>query len=222
MNSLSAPWIIREDGALSADWNMEVDAEALEKMVRGETTAPVIRFFEWSEIAISYGYLMEESRVRGWANALRNAPIVKRPTGGGAVLHYPSDLSVSLLWPRGQNLLSDHPREAYGKIHSILLEGLEKFLKAKSLKLYSAPQSRFNQVVNPSPFQWDLPAVRVCFKEPVCHDVMMDEKKIVGGALRITKGAVLYQGNIQMAEKFDTAALKTILIQTFKKQFAID
>ena len=40
-------------------------------------------------------------------------------------------------------------------------------------------------------------SVRTCFANPVGFDLLKDGKKIVGGALRCTRRATLYQGSLQ-------------------------
>ncbi len=163
---------------------MEIDRAALEDMLVGKSDTPLLRLFQWSEPTVTYGYLLDPAKVKEWAKPYGNVPVVKRPTGGGAVLHTPNDLSLSLLWPRSSKMFSDHPRECYAQIHEIILGVLKK---NRDLSLFSKDGSCAQHSSN-------LP---VCFQEPVCNDVMENGKKIVGGALRITKQAILYQGTVQ-------------------------
>jgi lipoate-protein ligase A len=76
---------------------MAIDTEAL------ANPTPTLRFFQWDKPTVSYGHLM----------SLENG--VKRPTGGGIVYHETTDLSFSLVWPRGQNLLPERPRSTKGE-----------------------------------------------------------------------------------------------------------
>lgn len=171
---LEPTWHVTEDGARSGLENMARDLEALEKMNAGLDLQPRIRFFRWDKPTVSYGYLMSMD------NSPWSIDSVKRPTGGGAVLHQTTDQSLSILWPRGSGLLPDKPRAAYQAIH----EWLMTKIGVKGLTLHvscgGAPKKGFS----------------VCFDEPVCNDLMLGEKKMVGGALRIMRNAILYQGNI--------------------------
>jgi len=58
----------------------------------------------------------------------------------------------------------------------------------------------------------------------VCFDIMDGKRKVVGGALRVTKNAMLYQGNIVLKESDtkDLKSLKTILFQCLSNQLEDD
>src|SRR5690349_11144970 len=96
-------WPVLDSGTHSGVENMSVDRLALERVT--ETSQPLLRFFQWDKPAVSYGYLLDDAKVKQWTDArIENREskidLVRRPTGGGAVMHQPSDLSFSLLWPR--------------------------------------------------------------------------------------------------------------------------
>lgn len=130
---------------------------------------------------------------------------VKRPTGGGIVYHQTSDLSFSLVWPRGLGLLPEKPRACYEAIHQKIKMALEKWNASFTLNLFvsceASPRIQNKQ--------------SVCFQEPVCNDIMLRGQKLVGGALRITKQAILYQGNILLAEADDLETLKDAIAAEF-------
>jgi lipoate-protein ligase A len=52
-----------DSGALSAAENMAIDQRALDAMDAGETNSPAIRFFEWIEPSVTYGYLLDLEKV---------------------------------------------------------------------------------------------------------------------------------------------------------------
>jgi lipoate-protein ligase A len=152
---------------------------------------------------------MDESKVKEWSPVQR----VKRPTGGGAVLHQTSDLSVSLLWPRHHNIFPEKPRDCYEEIHRRLLTAYKKFISSPAeLELFV----RCDAPTRPAA---DLPlnggGISVCFEQPVCNDVMRGGKKIIGGALRLTREAILYQGNILLEGTVNLAALKAAIASAF-------
>ncbi len=196
-------WDVRDDGRRSAEDHMAVDQRALESL--SEKSPPHLRLFEWAEPSVTFGYLLDETAVQEWASGFGKFLIVKRPTGGGAVVHQPSDLALSILWPRGSGILPDRPQKAYVAIHSIILGVLKNHL---SKTFYLQQNCRATPHIN---------RFSACFSEPVCNDVMEDGKKIVGGALRITRSAVLYQGDIHLSEGTDKKKLKTLLSEEFKK-----
>lgn len=187
---------------------MLIDQRALDGMLGGLQKLPVVRFFQWSEPVITYGYLLDREKVKLWAAENGGLPIVQRPTGGGAVVHRPTDLSLSILWPRRSGLLPDRPRECYAAIHAALRAGVRRYLgeSAPSLHVRAEgcdlrPTERFS----------------VCFDEPVCDDVMLGGRKIVGGALRITRQAVLYQGAVQLRRTIQMEKLKGALLASLSE-----
>ena len=200
-------WLVTDSGVQSGLRNMEIDQRALDGMVDGLETLPVLRFFQWDKPVVTYGYLLDPAKVRAWSAENGGLEMVQRPTGGGAVAHKTSDLSLSLLWPRKSGFLPDKPSACYALIHSALRAGVRQYLgeglpslHVKAETCDARPKERFP----------------VCFDEPVCDDVMLGGRKIIGGALRITRQAVLYQGAIQLRrvvnmEKLKSAALSSLM-----------
>jgi lipoate-protein ligase A len=84
---------------LPGAWQMAIDAWLLERMVSGERSGPLLRFYRWSQPTLSLGKhqrLIEER----WLRLAREGrlDLVRRPSGGSAVLHG-GDLTYALLWP---------------------------------------------------------------------------------------------------------------------------
>jgi lipoate-protein ligase A len=217
MNSpyLSGRWLVSDSGISAAPRNMDLDAKALDAMVAGLNRMPLVRFFGWAKSVITYGYLLDPVQVKQWADENGKLETVQRPTGGGAVIHTPSDVSVSLLWPRSLKILPDSPRACYAAIHSALKFGVEKYLNTNAKLFVTSEKPGFpietfeNDGVSGKRFS-------ICFQEPVCNDVMIKNKKIIGGALRITREACLYQGTIQLENVRDLVNLKNCLAESLE------
>ncbi len=206
--NLSPTWSIIDSGRLSGLLNMSADLAALESMNGREHARPTLRFFQWDKKTVSYGYLMDVDRVKTWAHENGTNTVVQRPTGGGVVLHQISDLSLSLLWPRHKNLLSEKPRDAYAAIHAFIKKAIEPILSKSGTSLYTRPTGSCRTETKPERFS-------LCYLEPVCNDIMIGEKKIIGGALRITRNAILYQGNILLEEQQSVEDVKTAISAVF-------
>ena len=201
-------WLITDSGVNSAARNMAIDQNSLDAMLRGLHATPIVRFFQWQKAVVTYGYLLDESRVKEWAEANGGLDTVQRPTGGGAVIHQPTDLAISFLWPRKSGLLPDNPRDCYAEIHAMLRAGVKKYLGDSAPSLYAPGQSCET-----------VPAdgqnrFSICFEAPVCNDVMLGDRKIIGGALRITRQALLYQGAVQLRRTMHLEKLKSCLLSS--------
>ncbi len=160
---------------------MRFDASLLHGVEQG-TEPPTLRFFTFKNPTLSFGRLQKLSDIRslvppGWET-------VQRPTGGGIVLHN-GDFCFSLTWPKGSLPLPKRTQDQYRWIHEVLLEVLAQDQAVRMAACCDAPKSE-------EPF-----ATRSCFQNPVGYDLLKDQKKIVGGALRCTRTATLYQGSLQ-------------------------
>ena len=149
--------------------NMAID-ETLLRTAR----APILRIYRWARPAVSFGYFGK------WTDAARAWPdreIVRRWTGGGIVPHG-DDVTFSLIVPRTDRFFAIGPRESYCAIH----ECVAGVLKNAMLAGIAAPQTS-----------------AACFENPVQHDVLIENRKVAGGAQRRTKCGLLHQGSIQNA-----------------------
>jgi lipoate-protein ligase A len=162
---------------------MRQDAETLSRIELGDAP-PTLRFFRFKSPTLSFGRLQKRENVAslvppGW-------DCVQRPTGGGIVLHN-GDLCFSLCWEDGQAPLPKKPQDQYRWIHSIVLDALKADVPVRMAACcdVSAPKEPFE--------------VRTCFQNPVGFDLLKGDNKIVGGALRCTRRATLYQGSLQIA-----------------------
>ena len=79
----------------TAEGNMAADAALLAALVEGRNSQPTLRVYEWDSPAVSIGRLQREEPVR---RAYPSLPIVRRPTGGRAVLHG-DDLTIAIALP---------------------------------------------------------------------------------------------------------------------------
>lgn len=180
---------------------MAFDRKTLEA-VAGGTSPSTIRFFRFDRPTVTYGRLqhldmLSERIPEGW-------PVVQRPTGGGVVFHA-NDLCLSLCWRTGEPPLPAAPRDQYRWIHSVLLRGLQG---VSPLRLACCTD------VKPSTVPFDA---RECFQEPVGYDVLEGREKRIGGALRVGRHAILYQGSIQLPlTPAQEESLRKVLLQPFQ------
>jgi lipoate-protein ligase A len=195
-------WTLRVDGALSASDNMRIDEEILAAQ-KDPAAAPAVRIFLWRAPAVSFGRLQDPAAAAAFARDGGASECVRRPTGGGMVLHR-GDVSFSVAWRRDHAGFPKCLGDIYRAIHE------------------TAARALGDCGINATFFSKAGPAAAagICFAEPVKDDVMGRDGKVVGGALRVTGWGRLYQGNI-LSEKVGAPPeeLARRLAEAFEKSF---
>ncbi len=108
-------WRLLTDPPATGAWNMAVDEALLDGVAAG-IAPPTLRFYQWAPPCLSLGYF-QPFDVVDVAGCLRlGVDVVRRPTGGRAILH-DRELTYSVALPRGL-LGVDRP-----SAHEILLDG---------------------------------------------------------------------------------------------------
>ena len=159
-------------------WNMAVDA-ALMEAVRGGAP-PVLRFYRWDPPCLSLGR-NQPAAGRYDLDALTAAgvEVVRRPTGGRAVLH-DRELTYSVV--AGDGALGG-PRAAYAAVNRALVAGLRR------LGVEAALQPRTGA-------RAPVPSLAPCFKEPAEGEVVVGGRKLVGSAQFREGGVLLQHGSL--------------------------
>ncbi len=157
-------------------WQMAVDEALLESAASQGTTT--LRFYQWAEPTLSLGYFQRYEE-RQSHRASRDCAVVRRQTGGGAILH-DLELTYSLALPVAHPLASDATR-LYRSAHDALLAALARFEVEATL-------CGGAKAAEPEPF--------LCFQRRSTGDVLMGESKICGSAQRRRRGAILQHGSL--------------------------
>ncbi|MDH3519763.1 MAG: hypothetical protein OEM49_04840 [Myxococcales bacterium] len=177
---MSRVWRLLLDGAGSGPWNMGVDEALLAAAARGGP--PTLRFYAWRGSWLSLGYAQTLSTARGAACARAGVGIVRRVTGGRAVLHG-GDLTYAVAAPAG--LLPRGLQASYGLVSDALCE---------ALRSRGVAAVRASAVSSPS---WGAPRFD-CFAEAAAEEICVAGRKLVGSAQRRSGGAVLQHGSIRV------------------------
>src|SRR5437879_3427953 len=91
-------WRLIQDGPATGAWNMAVD-EALLQAARRDLTPPTLRFYGWSRPTLSVGRHQDPcAGIDHDFRASRGIDLVRRPTGGRAVLH-DQEVTYSIVLP---------------------------------------------------------------------------------------------------------------------------
>ncbi|MCT0225177.1 lipoate--protein ligase family protein [Synechococcus sp. CS-1328] len=93
-SSAAQTWRLLPDSVLSGAWQMAIDDWMLDQ---GQ---PALRLYRWSRPTLSLGYHQRRLPPHWRALAADGViDLVRRPSGGRAVLHGCGDLTYALIWP---------------------------------------------------------------------------------------------------------------------------
>lgn len=158
-------------------YNMALDHALLEHAQ--QTRECFVRFYRWQPACLSFGRNQPARGLYDPATAKKlGIEIVRRPTGGMAVLH-DCELTYAVVAPID---VLDGPRAAYAAINRALVAGLRDLGVAAML----APESKRSAFGTMHP----------CFAEPAAGEVIAEGCKLVGSAQRCEKRTLLQHGSI--------------------------
>jgi lipoate-protein ligase A len=176
-------------GALSGPANMQLDLELLALAEEGE--GPFLRVYAWDGPWLSLGYFQRVERAvdAGLAEKL-GVGVVRRPTGGKALLHA-GDVTYSVAVPAGHAVAGMGIVGAYEAISGRVVEALRALGVAAEMgrrKPGTQEEERGARGVGP------------CAAEVLVESVVVGGRKLVGSAQVRRKGALLQHGSIPVAE----------------------
>jgi len=180
-------WRLIESGFGNAYWNMSVD-QAIMRAVACEEKPPTLRLYGWRPPAVSLGYFqafddgidISECRRRGY-------DIVRRPTGGRAILH---DHEVTYSFCIRQEALRDgrSVMGSYREISRGIVAGLAGLGAQVGLGADASKPARTR--ARPD---------TICFAKAARCDLTAGGRKIVGSAQVRRNGAILQHGSIPIS-----------------------
>lgn len=176
------PWRLLVTPPSPGPWNMAVDSAVLESTASGGSL-PTLRLYSWKPPCLSLGYAQPLTDVDQEALAKRSWDLVRRPTGGRAILHT-EELTYAVIGPR------DDPRLAGGVLTSYRRLATALFSALRSLGLpVQVQQSRDPDADPKQP---------ICFENPSDYEITVKGKKLVGSAQARKQGGVLQHGSLPL------------------------
>jgi lipoate-protein ligase A len=168
---------LQVDVAAPGPWNMAVDEALLEWSAASGRAC--WRFYRWAEPTLSLGYFQRyEDRLEH--SASRDCEVVRRPSGGGAIVH-DRELTYCVVLPAGHPLATER-LVLYDAVHRGLAAALARWGIAATLC--------------PGPTRSSARQPFLCFQRRTQGDVLLGETKIAGSAQRRAAGAVLQHGSV--------------------------
>lgn len=175
-------WRLLLDGAAPGAWNMAVD-EALAESVAAGASPPVLRLYRWAPPCLSLGFAQPHRAADAGFCAAHGVDVVRRPTGGRAVLHH-LELTYGFAAPLGRGPFTFDLQATYRAICGALVEGLSRL--GVRAQLSGAPEEGMIRPTEAIP----------CFVGPASGEVIADGRKLVGSAMRRVGDAILQHGAI--------------------------
>ncbi len=186
--------VLIETTATPGDWNMAVDEWLLEQAITHNALS--VRIYRWEEPTLSLGHFQnwpvtvetlgleslpgsspESLSLKRWAEL----PVVRRLSGGGAILH-DREVTYSIALPSMHQLASE-PSRLYDLAHQVI----EKILESQGINVEARGRA---EVGKDNAF--------LCYSRGDARDLLVGEEKVVGSAQRRRKGAILQHGSVLM------------------------
>jgi len=174
---------------------MAVD-EALLQMAAKKYSPPTLRLYAWDPPCLSLGYAQKYSDINMDLLTSRGWTVVRRPTGGRAILHT-DELTYSVTANQELPIVHGSVLESYRRLSSALLAALQELgVNASADKEYA--QTSTTNTRQP-----------VCFEVPSNYEITANGKKLVGSAQARKSGGVLQHGSLPLTG--DIARIAQIL-----------
>ena len=162
--------------------NMAID-EAIFREYQRTDTPPTLRFYSWSPPSVSLGYFQATwKEVNVEACRRYSVDIVRRPTGGKAVLHE-NDLTYAVIASERNPLFPPDILGTYKVISGCIARGLSEL----GIESEMEDDGRSHQ---------DDSLKAACFSSPSRYELLVKKRKICGSAQLRSKGVFLQHGSI--------------------------
>lgn len=162
---------------------MAVDESILLHIGRGDSP-PTLRLYAWTPACLSLGYAQpfadvdaKRLRERGWE-------IVRRVTGGRAILHT-DELTYSVIAPNNEPRVAGTVLESYSRLAQALLLAVKNLNVPVEMK-----QVEQNGILLNNP---------ICFEVPSTYEITVDGRKLIGSAQARKKEGVLQHGSLPLS-----------------------
>jgi lipoyl(octanoyl) transferase len=157
---------------------MSID-QALLESAGGKGFFPTLRFYRFEPPALTLGRFQPLKNIDLEACRRRGIDVVRRPTGGKAILHK-DDFTYSLVLPPSAGL-----PESVEESYAVICRGIIEALALLGVGAALVPRTSYS-----------LDSVHACFSSPAAADLAVGERKLCGSAQTRKDGALLQHGTI--------------------------
>ena len=179
----SSPWrLLIEDSPRSGAANMAID-EAIAEAAAAGAVPSTLRFYRWNPPTVTLGRHQKLADVDETQIAARGYDLVRRATGGRAILHV-DELTYSVSGPIEEPRMAGGVMDAYLRFSNALLSGLSTLgLKAEK----AGGRTRAGRELSAA-----------CFETPSAYEITAGGRKLMGSAQSRRKGYVLQHGSLPL------------------------
>ncbi len=175
-------WNLIKYNSFTGKYNMEFDLQLVKENKDG---VPVLRFYGWEPHCISLGANQSYQDINSELTNKHNIDVVKRPTGGRAILHA-EELTYSVIMPNSEKVSG---RGLYEQISLALVHGMQLFSeKLNDVELENV-NPNFAKLLKES-------SGSLCFASTAKSEIKYRGKKLVGSAQRKLGNIILQHGSI--------------------------
>jgi len=165
-------------------WNMAVDEAILEHTAR-DASRPTLRLYAWDPACLSLGHAQPIADVDHTRLKERGWEVVRRTTGGRAILHT-DELTYSVTGSAEEPVLTGGVLESYNRLAQALLFAVKILGLPVEMKEVIGHSS---SAINANP---------VCFEVPSTYEITVGGKKLIGSAQARKKEGVLQHGSLPL------------------------
>ncbi|MBN1284405.1 MAG: lipoate--protein ligase family protein [Anaerolineae bacterium] len=176
-------WRLIHSAPAGGATNMALD-EAILMSVAAGNVPPTLRFYAWEPPCLSLGVAQFHAEADTARLAEQGWGLVRRPTGGKAILHT-DELTYSVTLPKDSPLVAGDVVESYRRLSQGLAAGLEIL----GLRTQSDRQADPNAARQAGP---------VCFEVPSHYEITAGGKKLIGSAQVRKRGGMLQHGTLPL------------------------
>lgn len=144
-----------------------------------------LRFYGWSPFGLSLGWFQEADAATVARAAAAGVDIVRRRTGGGAILHA-REITYAIAGPEGEPPFDGDVSRSYSMVHDAIIAAAAQcgvFLR------YAADHGAPGALKRAEQPFW-------CYARSTALDLVVDAGKVVGSAKRRRGGRALQHGSI--------------------------
>jgi lipoate-protein ligase A len=174
-------WRVILSDPLPGPVNMALDSAILAAVERKEVPT-TLRLYSWDPPCLSLGYSQPYSDLDLFRLKTKGWDVVRRPTGGRAILHT-DELTYAVIGSKTDPVLKGSLMQSYSRISQALQEALT--ILGLSVQVHQGKTA-------------SLQDQAVCFEIPSDYEITVAGKKIIGSAQARKREAILQHGSLPL------------------------